>query len=71
MLVDMIDDDPIAKRLAELPEPDLTDPDNPEWTEEMFARARPAREVLGDTFIDAWEEARANGTIRIVEVRDA
>lgn len=26
---------------AELPEPDLSDPDNPEWTEEDFARARP------------------------------
>jgi len=25
--------------MAELPEPDLTDPDNPEWTEETFARA--------------------------------
>ncbi len=25
--------------LAELPEPDLDDPDNPEWTEEDFARA--------------------------------
>jgi uncharacterized protein (DUF4415 family) len=23
-----------------LPEPDLTDPDNPEWTEEDFARAK-------------------------------
>ena len=23
------------------PEPDLTDPDNPEWTEEDFARAKP------------------------------
>ena len=28
------------------PEPDLTDADNPEWTEEDFARARPASEVL-------------------------
>lgn len=27
-------------------EPDLTDPDNPEWTEEDFARARPISEVL-------------------------
>jgi uncharacterized protein (DUF4415 family) len=30
----------IEARLAALPEPDLTDPDNPEWTEEDFARAR-------------------------------
>ena len=27
-------------------EPDMTDPDNPEWTEADFARARPAHEVL-------------------------
>jgi len=27
-----------------------TDPDNPEWTEEMFRRARPAREVLPEIF---------------------
>ena len=26
-------------RMAGLPDPDLTDPDNPEWTEEDFARA--------------------------------
>ncbi len=26
-------------RIEALPEPDLTDPDNPEWTEEDFARA--------------------------------
>lgn len=29
----------IEARLAALPEPDLDDPDNPEWTEEMFAKA--------------------------------
>jgi uncharacterized protein (DUF4415 family) len=29
----------IEARMAELPEPDLTDPDNPEWTDETFARA--------------------------------
>ena len=27
------------------PEPDLTDPDNPEWTEEDFANARPITEL--------------------------
>lgn len=31
---------------SRLPDPDLTDPDNPEWTESDFARARPAHEVL-------------------------
>ena len=30
----------ILARMAALPEPDLTDPDNPEWTEEDFARAK-------------------------------
>ena len=29
-----------------LPEPDLTDPENPEWTAADFARALPAHEVL-------------------------
>lgn len=28
------------------PNPSLIDAENPEWTEEMFARARPAPEVL-------------------------
>lgn len=28
------------------PEPDLTDPDNPEWTEEDFANARPITEFV-------------------------
>jgi uncharacterized protein (DUF4415 family) len=28
------------------PNPELIDSDNPEWTEEMFARARPASKVL-------------------------
>ncbi len=30
----------IEARLAALPEPDLDDHDNPEWTEEYFARAK-------------------------------
>jgi uncharacterized protein (DUF4415 family) len=29
------------------------DPDNPEWTEEDFARARPAREVLSPALYEA------------------
>ncbi len=29
----------IEARMKDLPDPDLTDPDNPEWTEEDFARA--------------------------------
>ena len=30
--------------------PELIDEDNPEWTAEDFARARPAREVLPELF---------------------
>ena len=30
------------------PEVNLDDPDNPEWTEADFARARPASEVIGE-----------------------
>jgi uncharacterized protein (DUF4415 family) len=39
-------------------EPRLDDVDNPEWTEADFAKARPAREVLGDAFVTAWEKNR-------------
>jgi uncharacterized protein (DUF4415 family) len=30
-----------------------TDPDSPEWTEQMFREARPAREVLPEIFGEA------------------
>lgn len=36
----------MSKRLN----PERTDQDNPEWTEEDFARARPAGEVLSEIF---------------------
>ncbi len=32
------------------PNPELIDDENPEWTEEDFARARPAKEVLPELF---------------------
>ncbi len=35
----------IEARMAQLPEPDLTDPDNPEWTEEDFARAQAVEDL--------------------------
>jgi hypothetical protein len=38
-------------------EPDLDDPDNPEWTAEDFARARPASEVLPPEVIAAFGKA--------------
>jgi len=36
------------------------DPDNPEWTDEMFAKARPAREVLPAAFLEGLETLRAD-----------
>jgi len=35
----------IEARMAELSEPDLTDADHPEWTEETFARAVPVDDL--------------------------
>lgn len=35
--------------------PEIEDPDNPEWTEEDFARARPGREVLPAEFLAAFK----------------
>jgi len=32
------------------PNPEMTDEENPEWTAEDFAKARPAREVLPEQF---------------------
>ena len=32
------------------PQPDLIDDDSPEWTEEDFARARPASEVIRELY---------------------
>ena len=45
-------------RLAELPEPDLDDPDNPEWTEEDFARAE-GPEAMSEAELDAFPLTRA------------
>jgi uncharacterized protein (DUF4415 family) len=39
-----------AKSKRKRPNPELIDEENPEWTEEMFRNARPAREVLPETF---------------------
>jgi uncharacterized protein (DUF4415 family) len=40
------------------PDPGLIDEENPEWTEEDFARARPAREVLPPALYDALTKKR-------------
>lgn len=52
---------PKTKRIPELTDEEeariqagiAADPDNPEWTEEDFAKARPAREVLPPTLYEA------------------
>ena len=36
----------------------LTDADNPEWTEADFARARPASEILSSDVLSAFRRAR-------------
>ncbi len=47
-------------------EPELVDDENPEWTDEMFARARPASEVLGEAFM---ARARQPGRPRAVVLK--
>ena len=39
-------------------EPRLDDPDNPEWTEADFARARPGSEVLPPEILEAFKRFR-------------
>lgn len=34
-------------------DPEMVDEENPEWTDEMFAQARPARDVLREQFGEA------------------
>lgn len=49
------------------PDPELIDDENPEWTDEMFARARPAAEVMGKAFM---EMARRPGRPRAVAPKE-
>ncbi len=48
----------IEHRLMALPEPDLDDPDNPEWTAEDFAKAK-GPEYLSDVELAAFPLAAA------------
>ena len=41
-------------RIASMPQPDLSDPDNPEWTEADFRRARPPEEALSPEILAAF-----------------
>ena len=53
--------DLIEAKLATLPEPDLSDPDNLEWTEVDFARARPAAEALPAAILAQFPKTRNRG----------
>jgi uncharacterized protein (DUF4415 family) len=49
------------------PDPELIDDENPEWTDEMFARARPAAEVMGEAFM---ERARKPGRPKVAAPKE-
>jgi len=55
--------------MSNIPNPELIDDENPEWTEEDFARARPAREVLPPALYAALTDK--NTVIRFRHVTDA
>ncbi len=48
-------------------EVNLDDPDNPEWTEEDFKRARPAAEVMGAEFAAKLVRKRPSVTALLVD----
>jgi len=48
------------------PDPELIDDENPEWTAEDFARARPAREVLPPALYAALTDKSKPATITLV-----
>jgi len=52
--------------MSTVPDPYLIDDENPEWTEEDFARARPAREVLPPALYAALTDKSRPHTITIV-----
>ena len=62
--------DPLLADPADYDDVDIDDPDNPELTAEEIAGLRPAREVLGDAFVDAWTAARREGTLATHAVPD-
>ena len=62
--------DPLLVDPADYDDVDIDDPDNPELTQADFAAMRPAREVLGDAFVDAWGQARREGTLTARAVPD-
>ena len=51
------------------PKPELIDDENPEWTDEMFAQARPASEVLGEAFMAQARRGRPKSLSPKAEVK--
>ncbi len=49
------------------PDPEMIDDENLEWTDEMFARARPAAEIMGAAFM---EMARRPGRPKVVAPKE-
>jgi uncharacterized protein (DUF4415 family) len=49
--------------------PELIDDENPEWNDEMFAKARPAAEVLGETFMAMARRGRPKSASPKAEVK--
>ena len=48
--------------------PDLTDPNNPEWTEADFARARPAAEALPSEVMAAFKKKAGRPRAEVAKV---
>lgn len=48
--------------------PDLTDPNNPEWTEADFARAKPAAEVLPQEVMAAFKKKAGRPRAEVAKV---
>lgn len=51
----------IESNLDQLPASEVDDPDNPEWTDEMWARARPPEEVLPPEVLAAFPNTKRRG----------
>lgn len=51
------------------PNPELIDDENPEWTDAMFAAARPAAEVLGEAFMAKARRGRPKSLAPKAEVK--
>ena len=60
----------IEARMKDLPEPDLTDPDNPEWTEADFARAQ-GPESLSPEVLAAFPRTRGRPVKAAPKIRVA